>query len=63
MIAQSFARDDNVFRLSSRSDPASVLGTPSKAGTYSTTSAGLKPRAGEWSDRLRKAIFPSTCRR
>lgn len=39
--AQTVTRDDNVFRLSSQSDPASVLGTPSKADTYSTTSAGL----------------------
>jgi hypothetical protein len=63
MTAQSLPRDDNVFCPPSQSDPASVLGTPSKAGTYSTTSAGLKWRAGEWSDRLRKATFPSTCRR
>ena len=37
----ALTRDDNVFRLSSQSDPASVLGTPSTADTYSTASAGL----------------------
>jgi len=34
-------RDDNVFRLSSASDPATVLGTPSTADTFNTASAGL----------------------
>jgi len=34
-------RDDNVFRLSAQSDPASLLGTPSTADTLSTASAGL----------------------
>jgi exopolysaccharide biosynthesis operon protein EpsL len=34
-------RDDNVFRLSAQSDPASVLGTPSTADTFRSASAGL----------------------
>jgi len=37
----TLTRDDNVFRLSAQSDPASVLGTPSTADTFSTASAGL----------------------
>lgn len=41
-IAESVTRDDNVFRLSSRLDPAMVLGTPSKGDTYYTTSFGFK---------------------
>jgi len=40
-VAEKVARDDNVFRISSSSDPASVLGTPSKADTYYTTSLGF----------------------
>jgi exopolysaccharide biosynthesis operon protein EpsL len=40
-VAHTVTRDDNVFRISAQSDPASVLGTPSRADTYGTTSAGL----------------------
>ena len=40
-VAHTVTRDDNVFRISAQSDPASVLGTPSRADTYNTTSAGL----------------------
>jgi hypothetical protein len=39
--SETFTRDDNVFRLSSGQDPASVLGSSSKGDTYSTTSAGF----------------------
>lgn len=39
--AHSVTRDDNVFRISAQSDPALVLGAPSKSDTYNTTSAGL----------------------
>ena len=38
---QSVTRDDNVFRLSGSADPVAVLGTASKADTYTTTSLGL----------------------
>ena len=40
--AQTVARDDNVFRISSHLDPAAVLGSPSKGDTYYTTSLGFK---------------------
>lgn len=40
-LAYAVVHDDNVFRLSEKLDPASVLGTPSKSDTYRTTSAGL----------------------
>lgn len=40
-LAYSVTHDDNVFRLSEKVDAATVLGTPSKSDTYSTTSAGL----------------------
>jgi exopolysaccharide biosynthesis operon protein EpsL len=40
-VAHSITRDDNVFRISAQSDPAIVLGAPSKSDTNDTTSAGL----------------------
>jgi len=40
-VAEKATRDDNVFRISSSRDPASVLGMPSKADTYYTTSLGF----------------------
>lgn len=40
-VAHSVTRDNNVFRLSAQSDPAIVLGAPSKSDTYNTTSAGV----------------------
>lgn len=40
-VAHAVIHDDNVFRLSERLDPASVLGSSSKSDTYRTTSAGL----------------------
>lgn len=40
-VSYALTRDDNVFRLSAQSDPVSVLGTPSTADTFTTTSAGL----------------------
>lgn len=40
-VSYAVTRDDNVFRLSAQSDPASVLGAPSTADTFKTTSAGL----------------------
>ncbi|MEO8716786.1 MAG: XrtB/PEP-CTERM-associated polysaccharide biosynthesis outer membrane protein EpsL [Burkholderiales bacterium] len=40
-VAYSVTHDDNVFRISGQSDPAIVLGAPSKGDTYNTTSAGL----------------------
>ena len=40
-VSYAVTRDDNVFRLSEQSDPASVLGTDSTADTFKTTSAGL----------------------
>ena len=40
-VSYAVTRDDNVFRLSAQSDPASVLGTPSTSDTLKTTSAGL----------------------
>jgi exopolysaccharide biosynthesis operon protein EpsL len=40
-VSYAVTRDDNVFRLSAQSDPASVLGTDSTADTFTTTSAGL----------------------
>ncbi len=40
-VSYALTRDDNVFRLSAQSDPASVLGTPSTSDTHKTTSAGL----------------------
>lgn len=40
-VSEKATRDDNVFRISSNRDPASVLGSPSKADTYYTTSLGF----------------------
>lgn len=40
-VAETVTHDDNVFRISSQSDPAAVLGSPSKADTYHTTSFGI----------------------
>jgi len=40
-VAKTVTRDDNVFRISSESDPAVVLGSPSKGDTYHTTSFGF----------------------
>jgi len=40
-VSGKATRDDNVFRISSYSDPATVLGTTSKADTYYTTSLGF----------------------
>jgi exopolysaccharide biosynthesis operon protein EpsL len=39
--AQGLTRDDNVFRISSQSDPATDLGTSSKDDVYHTTSFGF----------------------
>jgi exopolysaccharide biosynthesis operon protein EpsL len=41
-VAETLSRDDNVFRLSSGLSPAAVLGAPSKADTFRTTTVGLK---------------------
>jgi exopolysaccharide biosynthesis operon protein EpsL len=40
-VAHGVTRDDNVFRISGDSDPASVLGAPSKSDKINTTSIGL----------------------
>jgi len=40
-VAEAVTHDDNVFRISSQSDPAAVLGSPSKGDTYRTTSFGF----------------------
>jgi exopolysaccharide biosynthesis operon protein EpsL len=40
-VAQARIRDDNVFRISSQSDPVVVLGTSSKGDVYHTTSFGF----------------------
>jgi exopolysaccharide biosynthesis operon protein EpsL len=40
-VAESVTRDDNVFRISSARDLASVLGSSSKGDTYRTTSFGF----------------------
>lgn len=40
-VAERVTHDDNVFRISSQSDPAAVLGSPSKRDTYHTTSFGI----------------------
>jgi exopolysaccharide biosynthesis operon protein EpsL len=41
-LGETVSRDDNVFRLSNGLSAAAVLGAPSKADTFHTTSAGLK---------------------
>ena len=41
-VAAGVTHDDNVFRLSSASDPAVVLGSSSKGDTYKTTSLGFR---------------------
>ena len=40
-VSQKVTYDDNVFRISDSLDPAVVLGSPSKADTYYTTSLGF----------------------
>jgi hypothetical protein len=40
--AETVTRDSNVFRLSGASDPATQLGTSSKADTYTTTDLGFR---------------------
>lgn len=40
-VSQTITHDDNVFRISGGLDPAAVLGSPSKADTYHTTSLGF----------------------
>ncbi len=40
-VAETFIHDDNVFRISGKSDPTSVLGSSSKGDSYYTTSVGL----------------------
>jgi len=40
-VSEAVIHDDNVFRISSQSDPAAVLGSPSKGDTYHTTSFGV----------------------
>lgn len=40
-VSQSVTRDDNVFRISSSVDPLTIIGSPSKADTYYTTSPGF----------------------
>jgi exopolysaccharide biosynthesis operon protein EpsL len=40
-VSHTVTRDDNVFRLSERSDPVTVLGSPSTSDTYRSTAAGL----------------------
>jgi exopolysaccharide biosynthesis operon protein EpsL len=40
-VSERVTRDDNVFRISDRLDPAVALGSPSKADTYQTTSFGF----------------------
>ena len=40
-VSEAVIHDDNVFRISSQSDPAVVLGSSSKADTYRTTSLGF----------------------
>lgn len=39
--AEKATHDDNVFRISSGRDPASVLGSPSKSDTFRTTTVGF----------------------
>lgn len=41
-VGGGVTHDDNVFRLSSASDPAAVLGSSSKGDTYTTTSLGFR---------------------
>ena len=40
-VTQSVTRDDNVFRISSGLDPATVVGSSSKGDTYRTTTPGF----------------------
>jgi len=40
-VEERIAHDDNVFRLSSQADLATAIGSPSRADTLFTTSAGL----------------------
>jgi exopolysaccharide biosynthesis operon protein EpsL len=40
-VSEAVIHDDNVFRISSQSDPAAVLGSSSKGDTYRTTSLGF----------------------
>jgi len=42
LVTEAVTHDDNVFRLSSGSDPAVVLGSSSKGDTYTTTSLGFR---------------------
>jgi len=41
-VGGAVTHDDNVFRLSSDSDPSAVLGSSSKGDTYTTTSLGFR---------------------
>jgi len=40
-VSEAVIHDDNVFRISSQSDPAAVLGSSSKGDTYRTSSLGF----------------------
>lgn len=40
-VDERISHDDNVFRLSNQADPSSAIGSPSRADTLFTTSAGL----------------------
>jgi exopolysaccharide biosynthesis operon protein EpsL len=40
-VEETLTTDDNVFRISRDVDPATVIGSPSRADTYRTTSFGL----------------------
>lgn len=41
-VSETITRDDNVFRLSDASDPATTIGSSSKGDTYTTTSPGFR---------------------
>ena len=41
-VSEAITHDDNVFRLSSASDPASTIGSSSTADTYTTTGLGFR---------------------
>lgn len=40
-VEETFTADDNVFRISGRADPMTVIGYPVRSDTYLTTSVGL----------------------
>ena len=41
-VAETITHDDNVFRLSDASDPATTIGSSSKGDTYTTTLLGFR---------------------